>query len=111
MKRKSIIPVLVPIIMMIVSIAVIGAVLIRYLTTPDEVVYTYVNPAQSVTEESSNESSEPSSGIKYVLEESSPLEVQEDIEKTTGESSDTGELEKLVEDINRQTSKQDVGDP
>ena len=112
MKKGNPIAFIIPIIVIALSLGTIGYFVFRYVTTPEEVVYSYINTEETevATEEVSSDATTLSSGTRYILETSSPLE-QEDIKKTAGESSETGDLEKLVEDINRQTEEQDVGEP
>ena len=85
--------------------AIITMGIMRY-DTPQQLRYEYDTDAQ---EETADE------GPKYIIKEYEPLEEeeqqQEDAAPTGGNAADAGELERLIEDIDKQAETQDIENP
>ena len=107
--RKEKLKYIPPLFIIIASVVCIILRLGVYYTATEDISTTYMYPEESAVSVS-EDAEGTSGGVKYQLDESEKPE-DSDIERVGGESSDTAELEELIEDINKQAEKATIIDP
>ena len=103
---------IVPWVVIAISIIIIGYSVVRFaFEEPQvEVRYTYGSSSEASDEKTSADTKE----TKYVLEDKKPIgdeSTEADSSGIVSEAQDAGELEELIESINKQTSKEEIIDP
>ncbi len=102
---------IIPVLIIIAGLCVIGYKAFTYLTTPDDVTYTYIQNKPEEASEEEGELPEATDGVKYQLDDSNEAVVEDVPEDTGGKNSDTAELEELINDLNEKAERQTVLDP
>ena len=94
---------IIPIIIILISVAVIGGCAVRYvLYKPKEVQYIFFHEKEMDTDVNAT---------KYVLDEARPPKTEDNIEAKKTEAQDTSELERIVEELSIQADKSNIADP
>jgi len=106
MHKKTEIKYLIPTIIFTVGLVVSTIAGIRYFLTPEKTTYEYIE-----SEAISTAVKENTIGTKYVLDESGDEVTAEEESENLGTGSNAGELEELVDEIDKRASEEQIINP